>query len=231
MAIPKQKQATYLEFRGKGLTQKESAIKAGISHSSAFRIEKAHKATPEGIELVNKVAEARLLGPIPYAKLSADAKRGHDDFGFFLRRYFGVKAFYWQEESANQLQEYLETPDREFVVINAPPGVGKSTQFTHWIPAWLTVRDRTLKGLIGSVSHRLATQYTNQLMRTLERTFPVQGDPALIEKGLAFDAQGCLAIDYGRFKSEGNWTKEQFVVEQFSQGGGGTSIAVRAAGL
>jgi transcriptional regulator with XRE-family HTH domain len=217
MAVSKQKQATYLEYRGKGLSQKDAGIKAGISLSSAYRIERDHKATPEGIELRNKVAEARLLGPIPYEKLSKDAKRGYDDFGFFLRRYFGVKPFYWQEESAARLQEYLETPDREFCVISAPPGVGKSTQFTHWVPAWLTVRDRTIKGLIGSVSHRLATQYTNQLMRTLERTFPVQGDPALMERGLAFDADGCLAIDYGRFKSEGNWTKEQFVVEQFGR--------------
>src|ERR1019366_1091585 len=217
MAVSKQKQATYLEYRGKGLSQKDAGIKAGISISSAYRIERAHRDTPEGIELKNKVAEARLVGPIPYEKLSSEAKRGYDDFGFFLRRYFGLVAYPWQVESAEKILELHNTDDREYVVINAPPGCGKSQMYSHYLPVWITVRNRAVKGLIGSVSQRLATRYTEQIMNTLERTFPIQNKAEDLATGRAFDAEGCIPVDYGRFKLEGSWAKEQFTVEQLGK--------------
>ena len=72
--------------------------------------------------------------------------------------------------------ELLATDQKEFCVINAPPGVGKSTTFTHDIPAWLTCRNRAIRGLVGSVTGKLATQYTRRLRRSFENVVPVKAD-------------------------------------------------------
>ena len=45
-----------------------------------------------------------------------------EDFAFFRRRYFGRKSTPWQERAAYELLRISETEDREFVVMNEPPG-------------------------------------------------------------------------------------------------------------
>jgi hypothetical protein len=64
--------------------------------------------------------------------------------------------------------------------------------------------------------------YSRRIRETLERQFPLDPDPVLIDKGLAIKAEGCLAIDYGRFKpsTAGSlWRAEEFIVEQEDLGG------------
>ena len=53
----------------------------------------------------------------------------------------------------------LNTDFEEYAVINAPPGSGKSTFFGNVWPAWATVCDLAMRGMIGSYTQRLAEWY------------------------------------------------------------------------
>lgn len=146
--------------------------------------------------------------------LDENATRAMDDFGFFRRRYFGRITMPWQEEAAYTVVEKLATPVKEYIVSNAPPGGGKSTLYTHDIPAWLIVRNRLVRILLGSRTERMAFSYSRRLRRTLTRTRPVRADHDDILKGLAVDAQATLVGDFGRFKplNQELWRADEFMV-------------------
>lgn len=141
---------------------------------------------------------------IPFERLGPEAQRAFEDFGFFRQRYFGRRSVPWAVRAAEELVELLATDEKEFVCLNAPPGVGKSTLFTHDIPAWLVTRDRSVRCLIGSRTERQAAQYTGRLRASFERTNPVP------------DADSTLTLDFGRFKPLASelWRREEFVVAQ-----------------
>lgn len=154
-------------------------------------------------------------------KLSEEARRGYEDFGFFREYYLGRVPSPWQVEAATQLVAMLESDEKEFVVLNCPPGVGKSTLF-HDVAVWCIVRDRKIRIMIGSVSQAMAKQYSRRIRETLERPMPIEPDPQLVSKGLAQNALGCLSMDYGRFKPTDKgalWRAEEFVVEQLDGNG------------
>ena len=175
-----------------------------------------------------------LPGAIPHDMLSEDAKRGLTDFDFFRRRYLGRVPSPWQVEAAVTIVELLESEEKEFVVINVPPGAGKSTLF-HDVAVWAICRNRRVRILIGSVTLPMAKMYSRRIRETLERVTPLEPDPVLVEKGLALNAEGCLQIDYGRFKPTDKtalWRAEEFIVEQ--EGGVGLDNkepTVRAYGI
>ena len=122
----------------------------------------------------------------------------------------------WQVEAANYIVGLLGTPTKEYAVLNAPPGVGKSTLMTLDIPAWLVCRDRAIRGATFSNTQHAANRYVQRLKRFLERTTAIKGDPAQVTKGLALDADATVADDYGTFRptQRENWSQEQFVVAQ-----------------
>ena len=154
-------------------------------------------------------------------KLSVEARKGYEDFGFFREYYLGRVPSPWQVEAATQLVAMLESDEKEFVVLNCPPGVGKSTLF-HDVAVWCIVRDRKIRIMIGSVSQAMAKQYSRRIRETLERPMPIEPDPQLVSKGLAQNAIGCLSMDYGRFKPTDKgalWRAEEFVVEQLDGNG------------
>ncbi len=155
-------------------------------------------------------------GAIPRDQLCPEALRALDDFGYFRRRYFGRIATPWQEEAAERVKGFLETRNKEFVVVNCPPGSGKSTLFALEIPAWLTCRNRGLRGMIGSVSQSLAERYLLRLRNALEAPYPARAETEEMDQGLAFDAEATLLGDYGLFKPEGSvlWTAHAFIVAQ-----------------
>lgn len=157
--------------------------------------------------------------PIEHDDLCPEAQRALEDFGYFQERYLGRLATPWQVDAANQIAALLDTEEKEYVVLNAPPGAGKSTTFTHDIPLWLTCKRRHIRGLIGSRTQRQADAYTARLVRSFERTVPVQASDEEKQKGLAVDAVATVAEDFGRFKpvSGEKWTRREFVVEQFSE--------------
>lgn len=158
---------------------------------------------------------AKLEGPIPDERLSEEALKAKEDFGYFRRRYFGRIASPWQEDAAYKFEKLLWSPQKEYVVLNCPPGAGKST-LLHDIEAWMTVKNRAIRGLLGSSNQRMAISYCLRLRRTLERTRPVQGDPLEVAAGRELDAEATLVEDFGRFQPDVQdlWRNEEFVVAQ-----------------
>lgn len=161
-----------------------------------------------------------LLRPFQTGELSDVARDCLEDFGRFRYRYFGRLSSPWQENAAHEVAKRLVTPYKEYGVINAPPGSGKSTAFTHDIPAWLTARSRTLRGFIGSSTQTMANSYVGRLRNTLDRKIPMQASSEDITAGLGRDADATLVQDYGRFRPDPTlgapWTQRQFTVAQFS---------------
>lgn len=198
-----------------GVTRAEAAREAGVSYSWA----KAYDGKPANGDAYQQLKEERdaSSGPVPLDALRPEARAALDDFGLFRRRYFGRIASPWQEEAANRMVELLASPQKEFVVVNCPPGAGKSTLFTHDIPAWVTARDRSIRGLIGSRTQRQASAYTARLRQTFVRRHPVQAKDDERRKGRALDAEATLMVDFGLFRPENPeiWTREQFTVAQF----------------
>jgi hypothetical protein len=151
--------------------------------------------------------------------LSVEAQRALEDFAFFRLRYFGRKSSPWQERAAYEILRLMESPDREYVVMNEPPGSGKSTLFTHDIPCWLIARDRTIRIQIGSRTERQARMYVGRIKRSLERDAPLRADADSLARGISFDAESCLQEDFGAFKPEGRtdlWRAEALVARQLN---------------
>lgn len=157
--------------------------------------------------------------PAPKAadgELCEEAQHCLDCFACFRLRYFGHVSTPWQVDAANRMVDWLESPEKEFVVINVAPGAGKSTLVVHDVPAWALVRNRGTRILIGSRTERQAKQYVGRLKTTMERTHPPTASDDLKRKGLAVDAVATLTGDYGRFKPTNPdvWRNEEFTVAQ-----------------
>src|SRR5690606_6960304 len=132
-------------------------------------------------------------------------------------RYLGSLSYPWQEEAAHVVISHLEADDDSFGVINCPQGSGKTRLFSHDIPAWITARDRSMRGILGSAGLGVSQSMSGNLRDTLERTSPVRARDVMVRKGLARNAEATLAQDYGRFKpaaSGGLWRRDAFTVEQ-----------------
>jgi hypothetical protein len=237
--VPTEDKVRFWEARAAGISIKESCKIAGIHYNTGQKWD----AKRRKLEVEQKVAEftertamykdnrsgrnldalrsdldqiAELPPVIPYERLSERAKRGWDDFDYFRRVYLGRVPSPWQVEAAYRIVEYLESEEKEFLVLNCPPGAGKSTLF-HDVAVWCIVRNRAIRVLYGSISGTLAKMYSRRIRETLERPTRYIADPELVKKGLAVDAEGCLAQDYGKFKPTASgslWRAEEFIVEQ-----------------
>jgi hypothetical protein len=229
--------ARYWELRAIGWNIQNAAREIGVHVNTASNWEKkarnAREATrahtreiAAALEGGMQRSKARreaftddLNGPIPLSALCAEARKGLDDFEYFRRVYLGRVPSPWQVEAAYKIKALLESDDKERVVLNVAPGVGKSTLW-HDIAVWMICRDRSIRILIGSISGVLAKQYSDRIRNTLERTEPLTPSDYEIAKGLAVPATRCLAVDYGRFRptAAGSlWRKEEFIVEQHNQ--------------
>lgn len=220
---------------------KDAAKIAGVHYNTAQKWDAKKKAAKAELEIAQlegrklrkneggvqndawaKVMDVSDLPPvIPYDRLKPEAQRALVDFDYFRRRYLGRVPSPWQVDAAYKIEQYLLSDEKEFLVLNCPPGAGKSTLF-HDVAVWQIVKNRKIRVMIGSVSQALAKMYSRRIRETLERQFPIEPDPILVEKGLALKAEACLAIDYGRFKpsSSGSlWRAEEFIVEQEDLGG------------
>ena len=196
------------------LSKMEAARQVGISKNTATAWEKGiRNANGRTRQEIQKISGLRV--PLRRDQLGPEALRALDDFEFFRRRYMGRISSPWQVDAANKFVLALESEVKEYIVLNCPPGAGKST-LLHDIEAWLTCRNRALRGILGSSVQRMAIQYCQRLKRTFERVIPVQGDPDEVAAGRALDAVTTIAKDYGRFQTDVSdvWTQESFVVAQ-----------------
>jgi hypothetical protein len=228
--------ARYWASRQAGMSQEDAARIAGIHPNTAGNWEKKRKETQARLELaqletskhrakqggvqaesMRLLSESLELPPaIPHDRLTPEAKRGLEDFDFFRSYYLGRVPSPWQVEAAYKIVQLLESEEKEFLVLNCPPGAGKSTLF-HDVAVWCIVRNRGIRVLYGSISQALAKMYSRRIRETLERPSPLEPDPELVKKGLAVNAKGCLSIDYGRFKPANTgalWRADEFIVEQ-----------------
>lgn len=220
--IPQHQIIAYAQAR-QTMSRAAAAKAAGISYNTATSIDRGeglHAKVAKNV--TSQMSAARELADNPpksRAELTPEALRALDDFGFWRRRYLGRLSTPWQEDAAYKVIEWLHSEDKEYVVVNAPPGSGKSTLFTHDIPAWLACRDRGIRCLVGSRTERQAKQYVGRLRRTFDRRRPVQADPNELALGLAADAEATLIDDFGRFKPllADLWRMDEFVLAQLDE--------------
>jgi len=240
--VPARDVALFWQARNSGMSLAEAARVAGIHKNTATKWEAKQKAAMTANEVAQleekiigsarsggarkqlqvEMLEASNLPPvIPDDRLCPEAKRGLEDFDFFRKYYLGRVPSPWQVDAAYKIVELLESDEKEHLVVNVAPGAGKSTLF-HDVAVWCIVRNRGVRVLYGSISLALAKMYSRRIRETLERPVPIQPDPELVRKGLALNAEGCLSVDYGRFKPTDKgalWRAEEFIVEQHSQSG------------
>jgi len=208
----------YFEARNQGIGVEPSAKRAKLSASTAYRFERGDPGSG-GLEAAATLGVSMVAGVTVAQPLSEEAKKALEDFAYFRYRYFGRRSTPWQERAAYELLRIFEdgSQDRKFVVMNEPPGSGKSTLFTHDIPAWMIVRDRTIRIQIGSRTERQARMYVGRIKRSLEREVPLRANADALAAGIAFDAEACIMDDFGAFKPEGRsdmWRAEALVVRQ-----------------
>jgi hypothetical protein len=210
----------YLNYRIGGLTQEAAAAKVGYSKQWGKKIESKRELRPQIEEARNQHPDAQLRPLLPH-ELSDIARDCLEDFGRFRHRFFGRISSPWQESAAYTVKEKLITPHKEFGVVNAPPGSGKSTLFTHDIPAWLICRSRSIRGLIGSSTQTTADTYTGRLRTALQRRIPQQAKSEDLALGLGVDAVSTLMADYGVFRPDPSigapWSRNQFTVAQHGE--------------
>lgn len=206
----------YLALRKAGYDRTPAAKKVQIAYNTAVALDRLY-GNPHltGPETHAEAAQREIGEPIPYDELGEVAKRCLNDFGFFQRVVLGRIPVNWQIDAAHQVVEAVDSEEESWFDINLAPGVGKTTLFSHDIPAWITARDRTITGILGHAIQTKAEQYLRRLKNTLERTEPVKSDPRLVRRGDAVDAEYTMAQLFGRFKPQkGIWTADQIIVEQ-----------------
>lgn len=199
--------AKYQHLRDLGYSQRKAAAAVGVSDFSAKQYDRG-LITTTGAKVAKRVKDvaASLEASVPkrHEELSDEAKRALEDFDYFRWRYFGRRTTPWQVEAAQIVVDLIETGEREWCVMNEPPGAGKTTTFAHDIPAWLIARNRQIRILVGSRTSRQASGFSGRLRNSLMRTTPMVG------------AEATLAEDFGQFQPPSEygelWRRSEFIV-------------------
>jgi len=198
------------------MSLRQAAIESGVNYYSARNAENnTHR--PVNYNKALEVADRVGVSEIPaYDVLVGEVQECWDSIEKFALRYFGIILMPWQLEATDKIVELSETSDEEYVVINAPPGSGKSTFFAKVLPAWATCRNRAIRGMIGSHTQRTAEWYTRRLRAEFEREHPALAELNDVRAGLAVDAVRTMQQDFGAFKPEAKeiWRAEEFTVLQ-----------------
>jgi hypothetical protein len=110
----------------------------------------------------------------------------------------------------------VDSKDNLFLAGKAKLVTHNSTFFSHDLPIWLAVKDRTRRTMIGSRTASQAQNYTGRIRKAFERSYLVKADANLLAKGLAKDATGNLIADFGRFKptNADRWRVDEFFLAQ-----------------
>lgn len=212
----------HLRYR-EGVARLAAARKAGVSNTWAVGFDRE---LGEDEELLASLLagdapiDESNSGPIPYDQLSPMALELLDDFEQWRAKVMGRRCRPWAAEAAHKTIELLASPDREYVVINCAPGLGKTTLFTTDIPAWVTCRSRTIRGVLGSIKGDLSTRYTRRLRTEFERTSPLRPGLEARERRGAIEAKYTMSQLYGRFKPLKPlvWRAEGFIVDCIEDG-------------
>lgn len=198
-----------------GLSIKEASRRVGKSESWGKKLNAASKQAPK--------AESGLPEPKTYAELDGGVKDCLKDFNLFREVFLCRSTNAWGKDAANRSVEMLQDKSEiTFAVVNVAPGVGKSTLFTHDIPAWLIcgggVEDpeagRALRILLGHRSEEKAEEYVTLLRRFFELQNPYW------DRHQKRTAELTPALAFGRFKplrvmgDDYPWRNKAFTVAQ-----------------
>jgi hypothetical protein len=229
-SVPIETWASYRDKRMAGASRNEAMSALGLSYSAVrdfdrgdpgssghklwvetcmgrepFRTEAlkwAQSSMPLGKKRLDTL-EAIIQSSTPIGPQNDIAAAALRDFHLFRPRYMGRIATYWQTKAANVVVELLEDDDEQYLCMNLAPGLGKST-LKHDICAWVTARNRAIRGINGARGEKIAGRYTAWLKRTLEATRPLPG------------AAEAMAVDFGHFKppDRTRWRDDEFIVYQ-----------------
>lgn len=204
----------YEEAKRDGASTTQARAVAGISHQAARDYE-AGAPTSSGFRFRQMWKQTELPDVLETDQLGREARRALNDFGYFRERYLGRYSRPWMIEAADTFRQALDHPDRTYMVVNAPPGAGKTTLFTCDIPLWLICRNRGIRIMLGSSAESLAIAYARRIRRELERPTPLHPPDDQKNSG-AIDAVATVTDDYGRFKplDADVWRAGTFVVAQ-----------------
>lgn len=202
------------------MTRARACREFGISERSAERFDaretKSYDANKAWAEWDRRQETENMRQITTRVGIKSEARAALDDIDLFARRYFGIILRPWQRDAAERIIELYNSPEEEYVVINVAPGSGKTTFFLRIFAAWVTCRDRAIRGLMGSHVQRLANSNVLQLRRELERTIPIKARPKELQQGTGLDAIATLAADYGVFKPDNPemWRADSFITAQ-----------------
>lgn len=194
-----------------------AAKMAGVSNAWAVGFDRLVEDDPLELERLldaHPIGDGAVRDPIPFDELTPIAKALLDDFEQWRAKVMGRTCRPWASEVAHVLAERFESGDREFVVLNAPPGVGKSTVLAD-VGLWLTCKHRDLRGVAGAIKSNLAERYTRRLRTEFERDTPLRAGETAREKRGALDAEFTMSQLYGRFRPLKPlvWRADGFIVE------------------
>jgi hypothetical protein len=209
----------FLKFwnEGQGMSIAKSAKAVGRSQSWGKRQVKEYR-EKGGFIIHGDSSEPRQL-----SDLDGGVKDTLKDFSLFRKTFLCRDESLWAKDAADRIVErLLDKEQKDYVVINTPPGVGKTTLFTHDIPVWLICGGgsldpafgRALRILLGSKTKNVATHYVERLRRLLETRRPYY------DKQSKRRAEISLIDSFGRFRpktTEGEdyvWRRDQFTVAQ-----------------
>jgi hypothetical protein len=212
------------DAEGPKLPVTRAAKEVGISVATAYRLRDGMK--PAQTE---KRPDRELQNELPKPKtadqLGTDARASLADINLFGEMFFARRPSPWRYEAAMRAGELLATEDREFIDVNVFPGIGKTTFWTHDLPAWLIAGGytedpafgRALRIMLGSRVLKVSKGFVLRLRRSLDLRRPFW------DKEQKVGAEFVMSLEFGRFKpdtsigEESIWAQDQFLVAQLGE--------------
>lgn len=110
--------------------------------------------------------------PIPYDQLTDEAKALLDDPIAFAKVILDLDLSPWAGMTMRDLHVRYLSGDTEYVILNAPPGIGKTTIVTFAFMVWMATIERAhgrqLAASLGHAAEDKAKWYLKRLQRTFE---------------------------------------------------------------
>jgi hypothetical protein len=215
--------AHFWSLISQGVSVPVASDQAGFSRTTGWR--RFNNMKPGEKSFQDRARAEELPAPRAFEELIPEAQEALRDFNRFSERYLARRPSPWRLQAAEALvAALLDKSERSFFVINVFPGAGKSTLIQD-VALWVLCGGGSLdpafgraqRIMFGHASMNPAIQYVANLRRTLELRRP------FYDKDQRLEAEGVLALDFGRFKpdtregEESLWQRERFLVAQMGE--------------
>jgi hypothetical protein len=119
--IPVEKWEAYFALLTAGMARHKAAKQAGIAITTVERLHQDPRRST-GYAVYREWVANNVRDVVTPNRLGTAPRKAIKDFEYFRERYFGHISMPWQVEAANRMHALRESPAKEFVVVNAPPG-------------------------------------------------------------------------------------------------------------